>query len=71
MAIQSFRDPRAKAIFDGVAPGKGFPSDLLRPAKRKLEMLQAAIVLDDLRVPPRATAWRRSRATGRDSIRSA
>ena len=52
MAIQSFKDERAKAIFDGISPGKGFPSDLLRPAKRKLEILQAATVLNDLRVPP-------------------
>jgi len=52
MAIQSFRDARAKAILDGITPGKGFPSDLLRPAKRKLEMLQAATVLNDLRTPP-------------------
>lgn len=52
MAIQGFKDPRAKAIFDGVYPGKGFPPDLLRVAKRKLEMLQAATVLNDLRVPP-------------------
>ena len=52
MAIQTFRDARAKAILDGVNPGKGFPPDLLRPAKRKLEMLQAATVLDDLRSPP-------------------
>jgi proteic killer suppression protein len=52
MAIQSFRDGRARSIFDGVNPGKGFPADLLRSAKRKLEMLQAATVLDDLRVPP-------------------
>jgi proteic killer suppression protein len=52
MAIQSFRDQRAKAIFDGINPGKGFPADLLRPAKRKLEMLQAATVVDDLRIPP-------------------
>lgn len=52
MAIQSFKDQRARAIFDGINPGKGFPSDLLRSAKRKLEMLQAATVLEDLRVPP-------------------
>jgi proteic killer suppression protein len=52
MAIQSFKDDRARAIFDGVKPGKGFPADLLRVAKRKLEMLDAATVLNDLRVPP-------------------
>jgi proteic killer suppression protein len=52
MAIQSFKDQRAKAILDGINPGKGFPSDLLRPARRKLRMLQAATVPDDLRIPP-------------------
>ena len=52
MAIQSFKDERAKAIYDGISPGKGFPADLLRVAKRKLVMLDAASVLNDLRVPP-------------------
>jgi len=52
MAIQSFKDERAKAILDGLSPGKGFPADLLRVAKRKLVMLHAASVLNDLRVPP-------------------
>lgn len=32
--------------------GKGFPSDLFRVAVRKVTMLEAAIKLDDLRVPP-------------------
>lgn len=52
MAIHSFKDVRAKAILDGVHPGKGFPSDLLRVAKRKLTMLQNATALNDLRFPP-------------------
>lgn len=52
MAIQSFKDERAKAILDGINPGKGFPADLLRTAKRKLVMLNAASALNDLRVPP-------------------
>lgn len=52
MAIQGFRDERARAILGGRHPGKGFPSDLLRTAKRKLEMLDAAVSLNDLRVPP-------------------
>jgi proteic killer suppression protein len=70
MAIQSFRDERAKAIFDGISPGKGFPSDLLRPAKRKLDMLHAATVLNDLRVLPgnRLEALSGERA-GQHSIR--
>ncbi|NEX93209.1 type II toxin-antitoxin system RelE/ParE family toxin [Caulobacter sp. 17J65-9] len=52
MPIQSFKDDQAAAIFAGDPPGKGFPSDLIRSAKRKLEMLEAAASLDDLRVPP-------------------
>jgi proteic killer suppression protein len=32
--------------------GAGFPSDILTVARRKLRMLDAAIRLDDLRVPP-------------------
>jgi toxin HigB-1 len=52
MAIQSFRDERARAIFAGRHPGKGFPTDLIRPAKRKLEMLNAAVDLSELRFPP-------------------
>ncbi len=52
MAIQGFQDGRARAIFDGRSPGKGFPADLIRPAKRKLEMLNAAVELNELRFPP-------------------
>jgi len=33
-------------------PGKGFPPDLVRVAKRKLLMLNNARRLDDLRFPP-------------------
>lgn len=52
MVIQSFQDERAQAIFEGRSPGKGFPADLIRPAKRKLEMLNAAVELNELRFPP-------------------
>ena len=52
MAIQSFQDERAQAIFEGRSPGKGFPADLIRPAQRKLEMLNAAVELNELRFPP-------------------
>ena len=52
MVIQSFKDDRARAIFGGVAPGKRFPADLIRSAKRKLEMLNAAVELNELRFPP-------------------
>lgn len=52
MAIQNFRDERARAIFEGRSPGKDFPADLIRPAKRKLEMLNAAVEVGELRFPP-------------------
>lgn len=38
-------------MFVGVAP-KGFPTEVAQAARRKLRMLDAAIRLDDLRVPP-------------------
>jgi toxin HigB-1 len=31
---------------------KGFPADLLRASRRKLEAVNAAVQLEDLRVPP-------------------
>jgi proteic killer suppression protein len=52
LAIQSFRSGRAQAIFEGRDPGKGFPSDLIRATKRKLEMLEATPTLEALRLPP-------------------
>lgn len=52
MAIQGFQSERAQTIFDGRDPGKGFPTDLVRVTKRKLEMLEAAPTLDALRIPP-------------------
>ena len=50
--IKSFKDARAEAIFEGRDPGKGFPADLIRPARRKLIMLAEARILADLRSPP-------------------
>jgi len=51
-------------------PGKGFPPDLVRPAKRKLLMLNNARRLDDLRFPPgnRLEALRGAHA-GQHSVR--
>ena len=51
MAIRSFKDGRLAALFNRDVP-KGFPSDLVIVTRRKLAMLDAARVLDDLRVPP-------------------
>jgi toxin HigB-1 len=50
--IRSFKDARAEAIFEGRHPGKGFPAELIRPARRKLIMLAEARQLADLRSPP-------------------
>jgi toxin HigB-1 len=50
--IRSFKDRKAEAIFKRRSPGKGFPPDLIRVARRKLVMLNRAKVLQDLRSPP-------------------
>ena len=49
--IRSFKDKTTEAVFAGECP-KGFPSQILRVARRKLEMVNAAAVLTDLRAPP-------------------
>lgn len=38
-------------MWNGQAP-KSFPSDLMRAAQRKLAMLNAAVTVDALRMPP-------------------
>lgn len=52
MAIQGFRSADAAAIFASRPPGRRFPADLVRATRRKLLMLDAAVVLADLRAPP-------------------
>lgn len=49
--IQGTRGKLIEQVMSG-KPGKGFPPDLFRVAVRKIAMMQAAIALDDLRVPP-------------------
>jgi proteic killer suppression protein len=49
--IRSFRDKIAEAVFSGDSP-RGFPSDLVKVARRKLRYLNAAGNLGDLRSPP-------------------
>jgi proteic killer suppression protein len=68
--IKSFRDRKAEAIFKRRSPGKGFPPDLIRAARRKLIMIHRAKVLQDLRSPPsnRLEALKNDR-TGQHSIR--
>lgn len=49
--IRSFRDRATEALFRGRLP-KGYPADVFKAARRKLEMLNAAARLDDLLIPP-------------------
>lgn len=67
--IESFGCKRTALVFLGQVP-KGFPSDILIVARRKLRMLDAATRLEDLRVPPnnRLEALKGDRA-GQYSIR--
>ena len=67
--IHNFKTKDAEAVWNGKTP-KGFPSDLVRPAQRKLAMLAAAIDLIALRQPPgnRLEALKGNRS-GQHSIR--
>jgi proteic killer suppression protein len=49
--IKSFADKLTAAVFEGRAP-KGFPSDILAAARRKLAIIDAAVVLEDTNTPP-------------------
>ena len=49
--IKSFADKETKKIFNREFSRK-LPPDIQRPARRKLEMLNAAGALQDLRLPP-------------------
>jgi proteic killer suppression protein len=49
--IRSFADKRTERLFHR-EPVKGVPAALQRTALRKLAMLNAAISLDDLKIPP-------------------
>jgi proteic killer suppression protein len=51
MAIRSFKDAATKAVFDGSCP-RGFPTNLVRVARRKVRMVDAAKELKDLKSPP-------------------
>lgn len=65
----SFKDRSAEQVAAGKAP-KGFPADLVRSAQRKLYMLEHAVELRDLMLPPgnRLEALKGNR-TGQHSIR--
>ncbi len=49
--IQSFRDDATRDVFEGRRVRR-LPGNLLGVMQRKLKMVDAAIRLDDLRVPP-------------------
>jgi proteic killer suppression protein len=50
--IRRFKDKTAEAVFDGKCP-KGFPADIFRVARRKLQAVNSATNLNDLRAPPK------------------
>jgi len=71
--IRSFADQGTEDVFDGVnskAARRVCPSQILAIAKRKLDMVDFASTLSDLREPPnnRLEALKRNRA-GQHSIR--
>ena len=49
--IRSFRDRRTEAIYQG-RRARGLALDIQQRARRKLRMIDAAAVIDDLRIPP-------------------
>lgn len=50
--IQSFKGRWVEALHRLEPPGKGFPADLIRVVQRKLAMLDAAVRLENLAIPP-------------------
>lgn len=48
--IRGFKDAVTEAVFNGLCP-KGFPVQIFATARRKLEALDAAEQLKDLRIP--------------------
>lgn len=67
--IRSFKGKFAEQVLAGKAP-KGFPADIARVAQRKLFMIDQAVELRDLAVPPsnRLEALKKDRV-GQHSIR--
>jgi proteic killer suppression protein len=51
LMIRSHKNSVTEAIASGKAP-KGFPSNIVRSAQRKLSMIQEADRLEDLLAPP-------------------
>jgi toxin HigB-1 len=67
--IKSYRDKETEALAHGRF-SRGFPAEIQRRAKMRLDRIDAAVELDDLRVPPshRLELLKGSRA-GQYSIR--
>jgi proteic killer suppression protein len=53
MAIRSFKDKKTENLFYEGSYGKGLGIDIAKQAVRKLDMLNAAKDIRDLRVPPK------------------
>ena len=51
MAIKSFKDKETAAAYSGL-PVKSLPPDMRKRVLAKLQQLDVALNLDDLRVPP-------------------
>jgi proteic killer suppression protein len=70
--IASFGDAGTEDLFNGkaTARARSFPSEITKVAARKLDLINAAHVLDDLKVPPgnRLEALK-GKLKGRHSIR--
>lgn len=49
--IRSFREKRTETIYRG-RRARGLAVDIQQRARRKLRMIDAATVIDDLRIPP-------------------
>jgi proteic killer suppression protein len=68
--IKTFKDRRARAIFEGRHPGKGFPADLLKTARRRLILLDDAETLGDLgKLPGNRLEPLKGNRAGQHSIR--
>lgn len=49
--VKTFADKRAVALFPGKRP-KGFPGDAIKRARKQFQILDQAVELADLRLPP-------------------
>jgi len=49
--IRSFADAATESVFNGVCPA-GFPTNIVKVARRKLRMIEAAREIRDLKAPP-------------------